>query len=251
RSCADGFNVCLLAYGQTGSGKTHSMMGPAEAPGLSVRAVQALFWITAADTADGQHRTLSVSMLEVYNEALRDLLATGQEAAKPLEVCVCRVPGLTWRPVSSVDHVLHVLAEGSKNRATAATSLNAHSSRSHALLSVRLTGADGRSSVLHLVDLAGSERISKSEVAGQQLKEAQAINKSLSALGDVIQSLQSKSGHVPYRNSKLTQVLQDSLCGSSKVLLVCCVSPEADSAQESISSLNFASRAAQVRPCLC
>ncbi|PRW21080.1 kinesin KIFC3 isoform X3 isoform B [Chlorella sorokiniana] len=255
RSCADGYNVCLLAYGQTGSGKTHTMMGPEQDPGLSVRALQALFDITATEAEGGHRRTISVSMLEVYNEALRDLLAAGAEAAK-LDVSAMgagqlapgqeRVPGLTWRAVGSVADVLAVLAEGSRNRATAATSMNAHSSRSHALLSVRLTDEDGQSSVLHLVDLAGSERIAKSEVVGQQLKEAQAINKSLSALGDVIASLQSKSGHVPYRNSKLTQVLQDSLCGSSKVLLVCCISPEAASAQESLSSLNFASRAAQV-----
>ncbi|KAL4420520.1 hypothetical protein ABPG75_010176 [Micractinium tetrahymenae] len=254
RSCADGYNVCLLAYGQTGSGKTHTMMGPERNPGLSVRALKALFDITAAEAEHGARRAISVSMLEVYNEALRDLLQS--DAAKPLDVSAMgagqlatgqeRVPGLTWRPVACVDDVLAVLAEGSKNRATAATSLNAHSSRSHALLSVRLTDAAGQSSVLHLVDLAGSERIAKSEVAGQQLKEAQAINKSLSALGDVIAALQSKSGHVPYRNSKLTQVLQDSLCGSSKVLLVCCVSPEVANAQETLSSLNFASRAAQV-----
>jgi kinesin family protein C2/C3 len=93
---------------------------------------------------------------------------------------------------------------------------------------------------------AGSERIEKSEVSGQQLKEAVAINKSLSALGDVISALQRRTPHIPFRNSKLTQVLQDSLCGSSKVLLVCNLSPEAASASESISSLNFASRAAQV-----
>ncbi|KAI3430807.1 hypothetical protein D9Q98_009218 [Chlorella vulgaris] len=261
RSCADGYNVCILAYGQTGSGKTHTMMGPGDAPGLSVRALQALFGITAAEQADGQQRSISVSMLEVYNESLRDLLSSSsngspEAASKPLDVSAMgagqlaagaeRVPGLTWRAVGGVEEVLAVLEEGTKNRSTASTILNAHSSRSHALLSVRLTDSAGRSSVLHLVDLAGSERIAKSEVAGQQLKEAQAINKSLSALGDVIQSLQSKSAHVPYRNSKLTQVLQDSLCGSSKVLLVCCVNPEAASAQESISSLNFASRAAQV-----
>ncbi|PSC71702.1 kinesin KIFC3 isoform X4 isoform A [Micractinium conductrix] len=255
RSCADGYNVCILAYGQTGSGKTHTMMGPRADPGLSVRALRALFEITSAEAADGQRRSITVSMLEVYNEALRDLL-TAAEASGKLDVSAMgagqlaagqeRVPGLTWRSVTCVEDVLSVLAEGSKNRATAATSLNAHSSRSHALLSVRLTDSAGQASVLHLIDLAGSERIARSEVAGQQLKEAQAINKSLSALGDVIASLQAKNGHVPYRNSKLTQVLQDSLCGSSKVLLVCCVSPEVGDSPETLSSLNFASRAAQV-----
>ncbi|GFR50278.1 hypothetical protein Agub_g12465 [Astrephomene gubernaculifera] len=250
----------------------------------------------AAAAADDPAATLGrfsfhVSMLEIYNEAVHDLLAgsgssgpmgqadgaagdTGAAAAgegmaatagaaassKPLEVSalgagelppgVDRVPGLTWRPVASTAAVEALLREGGRNRATAATASNAHSSRSHALLSVRVTvtGADGRRavSVLHLVDLAGSERVDKSEVTGQQLKEAQSINRSLSALGDVISALQRRSPHVPFRNSKLTAVLQDALCGNSKVLLVCNIAPESTSASETLSSLNFASRAAQV-----
>mmetsp|Transcript_20588 Transcript_20588/g.45089 ORF Transcript_20588/g.45089 Transcript_20588/m.45089 type:complete len:554 (-) Transcript_20588:44-1705(-) len=257
RSCADGFNVCIFAYGQTGSGKTFTMEGPQDKPGINVRALQELFRIAGEEGAD-HGWGVEVSMMEIYNEAVHDLLRS--EVTKPLDVSALgpgelppgmdRVPGITWRKVDSLEQVKQVLREGSKNRATASTALNAHSSRSHALLSVKvnLQYADGRraTSLIHLVDLAGSERVDKSEVSGQQMKEAQAINKSLSALGDVISALQRRNSHIPFRNSKLTQVLQDSLCGTSKVLLVCNISPEPVSSSETLSSLNFAHRAAQV-----
>ncbi|KAJ9514843.1 hypothetical protein QJQ45_028616 [Haematococcus lacustris] len=260
RSCADGHNVCIFAYGQTGSGKTHTMQGTAEQPGLNLRSLQDLFAIADEESRDCTWQ-LKVSMAEIYNDAVYDLLCPpGILASAPLEVSGLgpgelpptaeRVLGLNWRTVSSLEQVKQVLVEGSANRTTASTALNASSSRSHALLSVRITATavDGRTttSTLHLVDLAGSERVHKSEVVGQQLKESQSINKSLSALGDVVSALQRRTPHVPFRNSKLTQVLQDALSGSSKVLLVCNVAPEAASASETLSSLNFAARAAQV-----
>ncbi|GBF90584.1 ATP binding microtubule motor protein [Raphidocelis subcapitata] len=291
RSCADGFNACIFAYGQTGSGKTHTMTGPPDAPGINTRALQELFRI-AAEEPD-RRWSFSVAVLEIYNEAVHDLLALaaagygggggggdesergggggGGSARTPrapsgdvLARCTLdvsglgagempagmdRVQGLVWRPVSTPEQAAAALREGGRARRTASTALNAASSRSHALLSVKVRALqDGApvTTLMHLVDLAGSERIDKSEVTGEQLKEAQAINKSLSALGDVISALQRRTPHVPFRNSKLTQVLQDSLCGSSKVLLVCNLSPEAVSAGETLSSLNFASRAAQV-----
>jgi len=262
RSCADGYNACIFAYGQTGSGKTHTMEGPAEDPGISVRALQTLFEMIAEDekhAGPGASRTIQVSMLEIYNDAVRDLLRNKGDVAAALDVSGMgpgqlppdaeRVPGLTWRPVSCMQEVLTALKDGSQNRKTCATKMNSSSSRSHALLSIRMSAPQGATtpcSHLHLVDLAGSERVNKSGVSGDALKEAQAINKSLSALGDVISSLQRKAAHIPFRNSKLTQVLQDSLCGSSKVMLVCNVSPEADSVSETLSSLQFASRASQV-----
>ncbi|KAJ9514728.1 hypothetical protein QJQ45_028393 [Haematococcus lacustris] len=260
RSCADGHNVCIFAYGQTGSGKTHTIQGTAEQPGLNLRSLQDLFAIADEESRDCTWQ-LKVSMAEIYNDAVYDLLCPpGNLASAPLEVSGLgpgelpptaeRVLGLTWRTVSSLEQVKQVLVEGSANRTAASTALNASSSRSHALLSVRITATavDGRTttSTLHLVDLAGSERVHKSEVVGQQLKESQSINKSLSALGDVVSALQRRTPHVPFRNSKLTQVLQDALSGSSKVLLVCNVAPEAASASETLSSLNFAARAAQV-----
>ncbi|KAI8466291.1 MAG: the Kifc3 motor domain in complex with Adp [Monoraphidium minutum] len=271
RSCADGFNVCIFAYGQTGSGKTHTMQGPPEAPGVNARALQELFRI--AEEEPDRDWSFSVAVMEIYNEAVHDLLALsapppgnggGGPGADAVSRCtrdvsalgagelppnMDRVQGLVWRPVSTPDEVQAALLQGGRARKTAATALNAASSRSHALVSVKVRNSQqGRpvTTMLHLVDLAGSERIERSEVTGEQLKEAQAINKSLSALGDVISALQRRTPHVPFRNSKLTQVLQDSLCGGSKVLLVCNLSPEAISAPETLSSLNFASRAAQV-----
>ncbi|KAK3251889.1 kinesin-like protein [Cymbomonas tetramitiformis] len=141
--------------------------------------------------------------------------------------------------------------EATSRRATFATNMNEHSSRSHYLLSVNvqtinnLTGAVYLGK-LHLVDLAGSERISKTGAEGSRLKEAQAINKSLSALGDVISSLASKDKHIPYRNSKLTYLLQDSLGGNSKCLMFCQVSPSEEQMEETQCSLEFASRVRSV-----
>ena len=258
RSAADGHNVCILAYGQTGSGKTHTMTGPARDPGLGVRAVSMLCALSEAGAA-GEWRALSVAMLEIYNDAVRDLLCcdgAGTPALREVSGLAAaqladprdRVPGLTWRPVRDAADVLRVLGEGTAARATASTALNAASSRSHAVLSIHVRDPAGAAppSMLHLVDLAGSERVARSEAAGAQLKEAQAINRSLSALGDVIAALQAGQAHVPFRNARLTQVLQCALSGTSKVMLVCCLSPEPESAPETLSSLGFAARAAKV-----
>ena len=263
-SFADGYNACIFAYGQTGSGKTFTMQGTREDPGIAPRVLRFLFRHAQQSAEAGVRRRIECSMLEVYNETVRDLLVERQAKDQPkfLDICalgphqlgpdVERVPGLSRRTVSSAQEIEDLIAEGTANRATTATSMNEQSSRSHAVLSIRYHVEDdggapaGPPQVLHLVDLAGSERIAKSEVRGVHLREAQAINKSLSALGDVISSLQHKSAHVPYRNSKLTQLLQDSLSGNSKVLMVCNISPEESSAQETTSSLNFAKRANQV-----
>lgn len=261
RSCLDGHNVCIFAYGQTGAGKTRTMIGDAEDPGVAPRALKSLFQVVK-DESEEENRILSVSMLEIYMDNVKDLLASPQPS-KPLEVLglgpltpeqlaegVDRVPGRTWRLVSSAADAVAVLAEGAAARATAATSLNAVSSRSHLIFSVKIqhsgSTSGGACSLLNLVDLAGSERVARSEAEGQQLKEAQAINKSLSALGDVVAALQARTPHVPYRNSKLTAVLQDALGRGSKVLLLCCVAPEEEAVTETLSTLAFAQRAAAV-----
>ena len=260
-SFADGHNACIFAYGQTGSGKTFTMQGTRDCPGIAPRSLRLLFEQARRSAEAGSPRTIQVSMLEVYNEQVRDLLCSPEEGGetKYLDVCalgphqlrpgVERVPGLSRRTVESAGEIEALIAEGTRNRATTATSMNEHSSRSHAVLSIRYADAEdveAPAPVLHLVDLAGSERMAKSEVKGVHLREAQAINKSLSALGDVIASLQQRQQHIPYRNSKLTQLLQDSLSGNSKVMMVCNISPEESSASETASSLNFAKRANQV-----
>ncbi|KAJ6770827.1 KINESIN-LIKE PROTEIN KIN-14F [Salix purpurea] len=161
------------------------------------------------------------------------------------------VPDASWIPVSSTQDVLDLMRIGQRNRAVGATALNERSSRSHSVLTVHVYGKELVSGsilkgCLHLVDLAGSERVDKSEAVGERLKEAQHINRSLSALGDVISALAQKSPHVPYRNSKLTQILQDSLGGHAKTLMFVHINPELNSIGETISTLKFAERVSSI-----
>ncbi|XP_006530781.1 kinesin-like protein KIFC3 isoform X1 [Mus musculus] len=254
-SCIDGFNVCIFAYGQTGAGKTYTMEGTPENPGINQRALQLLFSEVQEKASDWQYN-ITVSAAEIYNEVLRDLL--GKEPQEKLEIRLCPdgsgqlyVPGLTEFQVQSVDDINKVFEFGYNNRTTEFTNLNEHSSRSHALLIVTVRGVDCSTGLrttgkLNLVDLAGSERVGKSGAEGNRLREAQHINRSLSALGDVIAALRSRQGHVPFRNSKLTYLLQDSLSGDSKTLMVVQVSPVEKNTSETLYSLRFAERVRSV-----
>ncbi|XP_072925832.1 kinesin-like protein KIFC3 isoform X4 [Hemitrygon akajei] len=270
-SCIDGYNVCIFAYGQTGSGKTYTMEGLPEDPGINQRALQHLFGEVAERSADWD-LTITVSMAEIYNETLRDLLGSDQQktedltmrnllAKDPSEKLEIKlspdgsgqlyVPGLMQIRVQSVDDINKVFELGRVNRATDFTNVNEHSSRSHALLIVSVTGINLTSGVrttgkLNLVDLAGSERVGKSGAEGPRLREAQNINKSLLALGDVICALRSKQPYIPFRNSKLTYLLQDSLSGDSKTLMMVQVSPMEKNVNETICSLKFAQRVRSV-----
>ncbi|KAL2088576.1 hypothetical protein ACEWY4_015475 [Coilia grayii] len=254
-SCIDGFNVCIFAYGQTGSGKTYTMEGVPEDPGINQRALRLLFAEVSDKKPDWDYN-ISVSMVEIYNETLRSLL--GENLNDKLDIKMCPdgsgqlyVPGLTEFAVESVEDINRVLELGHMNRATACTNLNDHSSRSHALLIVTVAGFNSStghrtSGKLNLVDLAGSERITKSGAEGCRLREAQCINKSLAALGDVINALRSRQSHVPFRNSRLTYLLQDSLSGDSKTLMMVQVSPLDINVSESVCSLKFAQRVRNV-----
>ncbi|KAG7610527.1 Calponin homology domain [Arabidopsis suecica] len=258
RSVLDGYNVCIFAYGQTGSGKTFTMTGPKELTeeslGVNYRALADLF-LLSNQRKDTTSYEISVQMLEIYNEQVRDLLAQDGQT-KRLEIRNnshngINVPEASLVPVSSTDDVIQLMDLGHMNRAVSSTAMNDRSSRSHSCVTVHVQGRDLTSgSILHgsmhLVDLAGSERVDKSEVTGDRLKEAQHINKSLSALGDVISSLSQKTSHVPYRNSKLTQLLQDSLGGSAKTLMFVHISPEPDTLGETVSTLKFAERVGSV-----
>ncbi|XP_071423574.1 kinesin-like protein KIFC3 isoform X3 [Pithys albifrons albifrons] len=254
-SCIDGYNVCIFAYGQTGAGKTYTMEGTAANPGINQRALQLLFSEVRGKAADWDY-AITVSAAEIYNESLRDLL--GKEPQEKLEIKLCPdgsgqlyVPGLTEFRVQSVEDINKVFEFGHVKRVTECTNLNEHSSRSHALLIITVRGLDRSTGLrttgkLNLVDLAGSERVGRSGAEGSRLREAQHINKSLSALGDVIYALRSRQGHVPFRNSKLTYLLQDSLSGDSKTLMMVQVSPSEKNTSETLCSLKFAERVRSV-----
>ncbi|XP_027335879.1 kinesin-like protein KIN-14F [Abrus precatorius] len=259
RSVLDGYNVCIFAYGQTGSGKTYTMSGPdmttEETWGVNYRALRDLFHISK-ERADSIKYEVFVQMIEIYNEQVRDLLVSDGsnrrlDIRNNSQLNGFNVPDAFLVPVTCTQDVLDLMRIGQKNRAVGATALNERSSRSHSVLTVHVRGMELISNsilrgCLHLVDLAGSERVDKSEAVGERLKEAQHINRSLSALGDVISALAQKSPHIPYRNSKLTQVLQDSLGGHAKTLMFVHINPELNAIGETISTLKFAERVSSI-----
>eukprot|EP01065_Artemidia_motanka_P012926 TRINITY_DN1711_c0_g1_i1.p1 TRINITY_DN1711_c0_g1~~TRINITY_DN1711_c0_g1_i1.p1 ORF type:complete len:1046 (+),score=344.02 TRINITY_DN1711_c0_g1_i1:69-3140(+) len=257
QSTLDGFNVSVLAYGQTGSGKTHTILGDGTEAGRGVvpRALSLLFSLVQSDTVDVE---LKCSMIEVYIDTPRDLLA-----AEPRK-CEIRsspsvgahVVGASEVTVRSADDALAVLARGSAHRQVRPTLANARSSRSHLIFTTALrvrSKLDGsvRTAKLVFVDLAGSERVKRTLSVGQSLDEARNINKSLVALGDVVDALSQRRPHVPYRNSKLTMLLQDTLGGNAKALLIACVCPSGrgvpSSISETVTTLGFASRVRTVQ----
>ncbi|XP_023643537.1 kinesin-like protein KIN-14P [Capsella rubella] len=259
RSALDGYNVCIFAYGQTGSGKTYTMTGPDGASeedwGVNYRALNDLFKISQSRKGNISYE-VGVQMVEIYNEQVLDLLSADNTQKKLGILSTTQqnglaVPDASMYPVTSTSDVITLMDIGLQNRAVGCTALNERSSRSHSIVTVHVRGKDMKTGSvlygnLHLVDLAGSERVDRSEVTGDRLREAQHINKSLSSLGDVIFSLASKNAHVPYRNSKLTQILQSSLGGRAKTLMFVQLNPDAISYSESMSTLKFAERVSGV-----
>lgn len=253
-SCIDGYHVCIFAYGQTGSGKTHTMEGSVENPGINQRALKQLFNVIE-DRKDMWSYSVSVSSVEIYNEVLRDLLSKDGEKLdiklNPDGTGQLHVPGLRVIEVRNFQHIKKILGTARRNRITFGTQMNQHSSRSHALLCVTVEGIDlatgsKTTGKLNLVDLAGSERVWKSGAEGERLKEAQNINRSLLALGDVIQALRARQTHIPFRNSRLTYLLQDSLGKGSKTVMVVQVSALESNLGETLCSLKFAQRVCKV-----
>lgn len=254
-SCINGYNVCIFAYGQTGSGKTYTMEGTADNPGMNLQSLRALYQEMEARKGLWSYE-VTLSMVEIYNEVIRDLLSRDPQDKLDIKLNPdgsgqLHVPGLTSMEVKSFRHIKKLLALGRRNRATFCTNMNEHSSRSHALLTITITGREFNSGAittgkLNLVDLAGSERVCKSGAEGERLKEAQNINKSLLALGEVIQALRAKQSHIPFRNSKLTYLLQDSLGKGNKTVMMVQVSPLEENIGETVCSLNFAQRVCKV-----
>ncbi|XP_038125466.1 kinesin-like protein KIFC3 [Cyprinodon tularosa] len=253
-SCIDGYHVCIFAYGQTGSGKTYTMEGTVENPGINQRALKHLF-SEIDERKDMWSYTVTVSSVEIYNEVLRDLLSKDGEKLdikiNPDGTGQLHVPGLRVIEVRSFHHIKKILATARRNRITFGTQMNQHSSRSHALLCVTVQGTDLASGSkttgkMNLVDLAGSERVWKSGAEGERLKEAQNINRSLLSLGDVIQALRGRHTHIPFRNSRLTYLLQDSLGKGSKTVMVVQVSALESNVGETLCSLKFAQKVCKV-----
>lgn len=255
----EGYNGTVFAYGQTGGGKTFTMQGvtePAEQRGLIPRAFDHIFDTVAV--AEQTRYLIHASFLEIYNEEVRDLLADDTKAHLELRErpdSEVFVKDLSLHPVSNVRTCEQIMNKGWKNRATGSTLMNAVSSRSHSIFTIHLercddptTGSKIRASKLNLVDLAGSERQSKTGAIGDRLKEATKINLSLSALGNVISALvDGRSVHIPYRDSKLTRLLQDSLGGNTKTLMIACLSPADNNYVETLSTLRYANRAKNIK----
>ena len=255
----EGYNGTVFAYGQTGGGKTFTMQGvvdPATQRGLIPRAFDQIFDTVAV--AEETRYLIHASFLEIYNEEVRDLLGEDPKARLELRERPdgdVFVKDLSMHAVSSVSTCEVVMNRGWKNRATGSTAMNAVSSRSHSIFTIHLERCDDpaggskiRASKLNLVDLAGSERQSKTGAVGDRLKEATKINLSLSALGNVISALvDGRSTHVPYRDSKLTRLLQDSLGGNTKTLMIACLSPADNNYDETLSTLRYANRAKSIK----
>ncbi|XP_045505731.1 kinesin-like protein KIF3A isoform X3 [Colias croceus] len=255
-----GYNGTIFAYGQTGTGKTYTMAGSNSAPELRGIIPNSFAHIFShiAKAKEDEKFLVCVTYLEIYNEEVRDLL--GNNPHQSLEVkerpdIGVFVKDLTGYVVHNADELEKIMAVGNKNRHIGATAMNIESSRSHAIFSITVEsskrGSDNKMHVkmgkLHLVDLAGSERQSKTQATGTRLKEATKINQSLSVLGNVISALvDGKSTHIPYRNSKLTRLLQDSLGGNSKTVMIATIGPADTNYVETISTLRYANRAKNI-----
>ncbi|XP_078338905.1 kinesin-like protein KIF15 isoform X1 [Crassostrea virginica] len=268
-SCVKGYNGTIFAYGQTGSGKTYSMIGPSDdvenfqhdLRGVTPRSFEYLFNLISEQQEQGSEFLLKCSFLEIYNEQIYDLMEPSTMTLHLREnmkkgVFVDR---LTEISVSSALEAYEVLTAGWINRRVASTSMNRESSRSHAVFTIQIESKQPqgkgvknmKESQLNLVDLAGSERQKDTNAVGQRLKEAGSINKSLSILGNVIMSLvdiaHGKSRHIPYRDSRLTFLLRDSLGGNAKTHIIACIHPGSKSFGETLSTLHFARRAKMIK----
>uniref|UniRef100_A0A4W4E5G1 Kinesin-like protein n=1 Tax=Electrophorus electricus TaxID=8005 RepID=A0A4W4E5G1_ELEEL len=255
-----GYNGTIFAYGQTSSGKTHTMEGNLHDPdgmGIIPRIVQDIFnYIYSMDENLEFH--IKVSYFEIYLDKIRDLLDVSKTNLSVHEDKnrVPYVKGCTERFVCSPEEVMDTIDEGKSNRHVAVTNMNEHSSRSHSIFLINVKQENTQteqklSGKLYLVDLAGSEKVSKTGAEGAVLDEAKNINKSLSALGNVISALAEGSTYVPYRDSKMTRILQDSLGGNCRTTIVICCSPSSFNEAETKSTLLFGQRAKTIKNTVC
>ncbi|KAK2885774.1 hypothetical protein Q8A67_016611 [Cirrhinus molitorella] len=255
-----GFNGTIFAYGQTGTGKTYTMEGVRNDPdrrGVIPNSFEHIF--THISRSQNQQYLVRASYLEIYQEEIRDLLSKDQLRRLELKerpdtgVYVKDLSSFVTKSVREIEHVMNV---GNQNRSVGATNMNEHSSRSHAIFVITIEcselGPDGENHIrvgkLNLVDLAGSERQTKTGAQGERLKEATKINLSLSALGNVISALvDGRSTHIPYRDSKLTRLLQDSLGGNARTVMVANIGPASYNLEETLTTLRYANRAKNIK----
>ncbi|XP_041433618.1 kinesin family member 3B S homeolog isoform X2 [Xenopus laevis] len=255
-----GFNGTIFAYGQTGTGKTYTMegvRGDPEKRGVIPNSFEHIF--THISRSQNQQYLVRASYLEIYQEEIRDLLSKDQSKRLELKerpdtgVYVKDLSSFVTKSVKEIEHVMNV---GNQNRSVGATNMNEHSSRSHAIFMITIEcsqiGLDGENHIrvgkLNLVDLAGSERQTKTGAQGERLKEATKINLSLSALGNVISALvDGRSTHIPYRDSKLTRLLQDSLGGNAKTVMVANIGPASYNVEETLTTLRYSNRAKNIK----
>ncbi|XP_074537353.1 kinesin-like protein KIF3B [Halichoeres trimaculatus] len=255
-----GFNGTIFAYGQTGTGKTYTMEGVKNDPerrGVIPNSFEHIF--THISRSQNQQYLVRASYLEIYQEEIRDLLSKDQSHRLELRerpdtgVYVKDLSSFVTKSVREIEHVMNV---GNQNRSVGATNMNEHSSRSHAIFVITVEcselGVDGENHIrvgkLNLVDLAGSERQAKTGAQGERLKEATKINLSLSALGNVISALvDGRSSHIPYRDSKLTRLLQDSLGGNARTVMVANIGPASYNVEETLTTLRYSNRAKNIK----
>eukprot|EP00054_Salpingoeca_dolichothecata_P019952 m.125031 g.125031 ORF g.125031 m.125031 type:complete len:681 (+) comp23441_c0_seq2:109-2151(+) len=252
-----GYNATIFAYGQTGAGKSYSMTGTDESPGI-IPAMNKEMFRLIQEAPENMKYFVTVSYLEIYNEHIHDLLNPHGKDMKVRQhpKLGIYVENLAELVVRSWEDIAALLEQGNKVRTVGATEMNKESSRSHSVFTISLQQKDERSNSegvgakINLVDLAGSERADSTGATGDQLKEGAAINKSLSALGNVINCLadpKKKSGHIPYRDSKLTRILQESLGGNTQTVMLTAISPADINFEETLNSLNYANRAKNIK----
>nr|XP_061811185.1 kinesin-like protein KIF18A [Nerophis lumbriciformis] len=257
----NGFNCTVFAYGATGAGKTHTMLGTPNHPGVMYRTLKDLFK-RMDDAKEDKEFSVAFSYLEVYNEQIRDLLANaGPLAVREDRVKGVVVQGLTLHEPKSAENILQALDCGNRNRTQHPTDMNATSSRSHAVFQIYLRQQDRGAGLnpnacvakMSLIDLAGSERASATNAKGQRFREGANINRSLLALGNVINALanpKSKQAFIPYRDSKLTRILKDSLGGNCRTVMIANISPSSKSYDDTHNTLKYANRAKEIKSSL-
>jgi len=265
----DGFHCCLFAYGQTGAGKSYSMVGYGANKGIVPITCEEIFLRIGTNQIPDKRYEVTVSMVEIYNECVQDLLILPEDRPKKgLEIRESKIlgiyiDGVTKTPVDTYEAIDAVINEATSHRTVGSTLMNATSSRAHTVQTIEFKQVDmvgGKEmvklSMINLVDLAGSEKAGQTGASGDRLKEGCAINSSLTALGNVIEKLAERSQAkgkkaaaviIPYRNSKLTRLLQNALGGSSKTIMICALSPASSNYEETLSTLRYADRAKKIK----